>query len=98
MDSSTFPALSKKVAHTAGGLVLSALATQQQDWLFERLRDTKADVQVFLVNGIRLNGRIESFDRYTIHLSRGSSSQVVYKHAISTVVPPEGFQIDSPDL
>jgi host factor-I protein len=77
---------------------LSALVTQQQDWFFERLRDTKADVQIFLVNGVRLNGRVERFDRYTVLLSRGSSSQVVYKHAISTVVPPEGFQIGSPDL
>jgi host factor-I protein len=77
---------------------LSALVTQQQDWLFERLRDTKADVQIFLVNGVRLNGRVERFDRYTVLLSRGSSSQVVYKHAISTVVLPEGFQIDSPNL
>ena len=77
---------------------MSALVTQNQDWLFERLSASRVDVQMFLINGIRLNGRIERFDRYTVLLSRGSSSQVVYKHAISTVVPPEGFQIDSPDL
>lgn len=53
---------------------------------------------MFLINGIRLNGRIERFDRYTILLSRGGASQVVYKHAISTIVPPEGFQVNAPDL
>lgn len=77
---------------------MSALVTQQQDWLFKQLRDSKIDVQMFLINGIRLNGRIEHFDRYTILLSRGGASQVVYKHAISTIVPPEGFQVNAPEM
>lgn len=73
------------------------VAPQEQDWFYEHLRDAKVDVQLFLVNGVKLIGRIDHVDRYTILLSRGSSSQVVYKHAISTVVPPTGFEIGGPD-
>jgi len=77
--------------------VAKPVTPQEQDWFYERLRDAKVDVQLFLVNGVKLIGRIDHVDRYTILLSRGSSSQVVYKHAISTVVPPTGFEIGGPD-
>ncbi|MBD2745935.1 RNA chaperone Hfq [Microvirga sp. BT688] len=73
------------------------MAPQEQDWFFERLRDARVDVQVFLVNGVKLIGRIDHFDRYTVLLSRGPSSQVIYKHAISTVVPPAGFEMSGSD-
>jgi host factor-I protein len=77
--------------------VAKPVAPQEQDWFYERLRDAGVDVQMFLVNGVRLIGRINHFDRYTVLLSRGPSSQVVYKHAISTVLPPPGFEMNGPD-
>ena len=69
-----------------------ALATSAdlplQDGFLNELRKTKATVSMFLVNGIRLIGKIEGFDRHVVLLSNGTQ-QLVYKHAISTIVPGE---------
>jgi host factor-I protein len=77
--------------------VAKPVAPQERDWFFERLRDARVDVQVFLVNGIKLIGRIDRVDRYTILLCRDASSQVIYKHAISTVVQLLGLELGGPD-
>lgn len=50
------------------------------------LRKEKVPVSIYLVNGIKLQGQIESFDQFVI-LLKNSVSQMVYKHAISTIVP-----------
>ena len=57
-----------------------------QDNFLNVLRKKQIPVFIFLVNGIKLQGQIESFDRFVI-LLRNSVNQLVYKHAISTVVP-----------
>ena len=57
-----------------------------QDQFLNALTQGRVPVTVYLVNGIRLQGEIESYDQYGLML-RGSSQQLVYKHAISTVVP-----------
>jgi host factor-I protein len=57
-----------------------------QDQFLTALRDEQVQVSMFLVNGIRLQGQIESFDQFIVML-RSTASQIVYKHAISTVVP-----------
>jgi host factor-I protein len=59
---------------------------QLQDSLLEALREERIPVSIFLVNGIKLQGQIIDFDRSVILLSN-SVQQMVYKHAISTVVP-----------
>ncbi|WP_457089913.1 RNA chaperone Hfq [Microvirga sp. P5_D2] len=64
-----------------------------QDTFLNHLRDSKAEVTMFLVNGIRLQGQIKRFDTFTVQLVRGNSSQVVYKHAISTIIPVEAIQL-----
>ena len=68
-----------------------------QDTFLKHLRDSKAEVMMFLVNGIRLQGQIERFDSFTVQLVRGNSSQVVYKHAISTIIPVGAVQLFDPD-
>ena len=68
-----------------------------QDTFLKHLRDSKAEVTMFLVNGIRLQGQIERFDNFTVQLVRGNSAQIVYKHAISTVIPMEAVQLFGPD-
>ncbi|WP_262029703.1 RNA chaperone Hfq [Microvirga sp. Mcv34] len=75
-----------------------SVSPQEQDWFFERLRGARVDVNMFLINGVRLIGRIDRFDRYTVLLARGSSSQTVYKHTISTIALPEGFEISPPEM
>ena len=57
-----------------------------QDPYLNALRKERIPVSVFLVNGIKLQGQVESFDQYVV-LLRNTVSQMVYKHAISTVVP-----------
>lgn len=57
-----------------------------QDPFLNALRKDRIPVSIFLVNGIKLQGQIESFDQYVI-LLKNTVSQMVYKHAISTVVP-----------
>lgn len=60
--------------------------THLQDPFLNELRKEKVQVSVFLVNGIKLHGIVDSFDQYVVML-KNSVTQMVYKHAISTVVP-----------
>ncbi|UDG81062.1 RNA-binding protein Hfq [Candidatus Hartigia pinicola] len=57
-----------------------------QDPFLNALRREKVPVSIYLVNGIKLQGQIESFDQFVI-LLKNTVSQMLYKHAISTVVP-----------
>ncbi|MBM1175059.1 RNA chaperone Hfq [Microvirga arabica] len=60
-----------------------------QDMFLDHLRDSRIEVMMFLVNGIRLLGRIRRFDNFTIELVRDGRSQIIYKHAISAINPAE---------
>ena len=63
-----------------------------QDPYLNALRRERVPVSVYLVNGIKLQGKIESFDQFVV-LLRNSVSQMVYKHAISTVVPSRNIHL-----
>ncbi|MGD8977579.1 MAG: RNA chaperone Hfq [Gammaproteobacteria bacterium] len=63
-----------------------------QDPFLNALRREKIPVSIYLVNGIKLQGQIESFDQFVV-LLKNSVSQMVYKHAISTVVPARNVRI-----
>ena len=65
-----------------------------QDPYLNELRKEKISVSVFLVNGIKLQGLIVSFDQYVI-LLKSNVTQMVYKHAISTIVPSKDINIDN---
>lgn len=67
-----------------------------QDPYLNTLRKERIAVSIYLVNGIKLQGQIESFDQFVV-LLRNSVSQMVYKHAISTVVPSRNVKIASDD-
>ena len=60
------------------------------------LRKERTPVSIYLVNGIKLQGQIESFDQFVVVL-RNSVNQMVYKHAISTVVPAHNVRLPSGD-
>jgi len=68
-----------------------------QDPFLNALRKERVQVSIFLVNGIKLQGQIESFDQFVI-LLKNSVSQMVYKHAISTVVPARNVQIPPTEM
>ncbi len=63
-----------------------------QDPFLNTLRKEKVPVSIYLVNGIKLQGQIDSFDQFVV-LLKNSVSQMVYKHAISTVVPARNIRI-----
>jgi host factor-I protein len=65
-----------------------------QDPYLNALRKERVPVAIYLVNGIKLQGQIESFDQFVV-LLRNSVSQMVYKHAISTVVPSRNVNISA---
>jgi len=67
--------------------------TALQDPFLNALRRERVPVSIYLVNGIKLQGQIESFDQFVIVL-RNTVNQMVYKHAISTVVPAKNVRID----
>ncbi|KAA0015616.1 RNA chaperone Hfq [Salinicola corii] len=67
-----------------------------QDPYLNILRKERIPVSIFLVNGIKLQGQIESFDQFVI-LLRNTVSQMVYKHAISTVVPSRNVRLPPQD-
>ena len=66
-----------------------------QDDFLNQLRIEHVSVSIYLMNGIKLQGNIESFDQYAI-LLKNTVSQLVYKHAISTIVPMRNVNIEPP--
>jgi host factor-I protein len=66
-----------------------------QEPYLNALRKEHVPVSIFLVNGIKLQGQIESFDQFVV-LLKNNVSQMVYKHAISTIVPARNVQVDHP--
>ncbi len=67
-----------------------------QDPFLNALRKDKIPVSIYLVNGIKLQGHIDAFDQFVV-LLKNSVSQMVYKHAISTVVPSRTVNWNSED-
>lgn len=63
-----------------------------QDPFLNVLRKERVPVSIYLVNGIKLQGQIESFDQFVV-LLKNTVSQMIYKHAISTVVPGRPVKI-----
>ncbi len=68
-------------------------AQNLQDTFLNTLRKEHIPVSIFLVNGIKLQGKVDSFDQYVIML-KNTVSQMVYKHAISTIVPGKPVKME----
>jgi host factor-I protein len=91
-----------------GAYIVSNKGQLLQDPFLNTLRKEHIPVSIYLVNGIKLQGQVESFDQYVV-LLRNTVTQMVYKHAISTIVPgrpvslqpqpaPEGVAPQAPAL
>src|SRR5207253_2847371 len=77
-----------------GRLPMTAEKNQNvQDVFLNHVRKNKTAVTVFLVNGVKLQGIITWFDNFCVLLRRDAHSQLVYKHAISTVMPAQPIQL-----
>ncbi len=64
-----------------------------QDAFLNQVRKTKVPVTVFLLNGVKLQGAITWFDNFCILLRRDGQSQLVYKHAVSTIMPTQNISL-----
>ncbi len=64
-----------------------------QDVFLNTIRKDKASVTVFLVNGVKLQGIVTWFDNFSVLLKRDNTCQLVYKHAISTIMPAEPLSL-----
>ena len=64
-----------------------------QDAFLNQLRKTKTPLTIFLINGVKLQGVITWFDNFCVLLRRDGQSQLVYKHAISTIMPSQSISL-----
>ena len=69
-------------------------APSLQDAFLNHVRKNKVPLTVFLVNGIKLQGIVTWFDNFSILLKRDAQSQLVYKHAISTIMPAQPVRLE----
>ena len=67
-----------------------------QDLFLNSVRKTKNPLTIFLINGVKLTGVVTSFDNFCVLLRRDGHSQLVYKHAISTIMPAQPVQLYEP--
>ncbi len=65
-----------------------------QDAFLNRLRRDRMNITVFLMNGFQLHGIIRAFDGFTVVLDTDGKQQLIYKHAISTIIPPKPLSLE----
>ncbi|MDQ7056459.1 MAG: RNA chaperone Hfq [Persephonella sp.] len=70
-----------------------------QEQFLNAIRKAKVRVNIYLVNGVKLEGKIRYFDPFTILLKEGPRQVLIYKHAITTVIPKQEieFEYDQPE-
>ena len=80
---------------------MSLTATEKkqnlQDTFLNSVRRSKTPLTIFLVNGVKLQGVVSWFDNFCVLLRRDGQSQLVYKHAISTIMPAQPVQLYEPE-
>ena len=68
-----------------------------QDLFLNQARRERSQITMFLMNGFQLHGIVRGFDNFTVVLESDGKQQLIYKHAISTVVPPKPVPLDGED-
>jgi len=86
----------KQTQQEEEGFAMSERSQNVQDVFLNYVRKNKTPVTVFLVNGVKLQGVITWFDNFCVLLRRDGHIQLVYKHAISTVMPAAPIQLFDP--
>ena len=79
------------------GKAMPADKQNLQDAFLNNIRKNKVSVTIFLVNGVKLQGVVTWFDNFCVLLRRDGQSQLVYKHAISTVKPSQPISLYEPE-
>jgi host factor-I protein len=69
-----------------------------QDTFLNSVRKSKTPLTIFLINGVKLQGVVSWFDNFCVLLRRDGQSQLIYKHAISTIMPSAPVQLYEPEF
>ncbi|KZK80324.1 RNA-binding protein Hfq [Pseudovibrio sp. W64] len=77
-------------------IVMADRAQNLQDTFLNHVRKQKTPLTIFLINGVKLQGVVTWFDNFCVLLRRDGHSQLVYKHAISTIMPNSPIQLFEP--
>jgi host factor-I protein len=85
-------------ANKQTGMIMSEKQQNLQDTFLNAVRKSKSSVTIFLVNGVKLQGNITWFDNFCVLLRRDGQAQLVYKHAISTVMPMGPIQLQEQEI
>ncbi len=83
-------------AKKKNGIVMADRKQNLQDTFLNSVRKSKTPLTIFLVNGVKLQGVVSWFDNFCLLLRRDGSAQLVYKHAISTIMPAGPVQLHDP--
>jgi host factor-I protein len=91
-------ALAFEQKRSARGAMSTTIEKKQnlQDTFLNSVRKSKTPLTIFLVNGVKLQGVVSWFDNFCVLLRRDGQSQLVYKHAISTIMPAQPVQLYEP--
>lgn len=65
-----------------------------QDYLLNQARKDKQNITIYLSNGVPLKGKVLSFDNYTIIIENDNKQSMIYKHAITTVIPEKSIKLN----
>jgi host factor-I protein len=89
---------SKKTSRKKRTRIMAAEKTQNlQDTFLNYVRKNKTPLTIFLINGVKLQGIVSWFDNFCVLLRRDGHSQLVYKHAISTIMPGGPVNLNDQD-
>jgi host factor-I protein len=83
---------------TTGPNTMAEKSQNLQDTFLNHVRKAKIPLTIFLVNGVKLQGVVTWFDNFCLLLRRDGHSQLVYKHAISTIMPSHPVQLFEPEV
>jgi host factor-I protein len=83
----------KCATRTRANAIMASDKQNLQDAFLNHVRKTKVPVTIFLINGVKLQGVITWFDNFCVLLRRDGQSQLVYKHAISTIMPSQPINL-----
>lgn len=68
-----------------------------QDYILNTARKEKIEITVYLLNGVPLKGKVTSFDNFTIIIENDNKQQLIYKHAVSTIIPSKTIRFQTDD-
>ena len=66
---------------------MTTSSTSVQTDILKELRDRKVPIIIYLINGFRLGGKLKNFDTFTLILEESDTTYIIYKHAVSTIIP-----------